>query len=94
MRCNAYYIVSLKRQVQCRIAEHKGLSVRIGLPLQSPPFSAIREHSLQYDHIITSQQFKILAKSNETDLRLLESLNIHKYHPPLNTALPMELKIS
>ena len=91
--CNAHYIGSSKRQFRCRIDEHRGFSVRTGLPLQSPPFSAIRDHSFQEDHLITPQQFKILAKSNSTDLRLLESLYIHKEKPSLNTTSPLELNI-
>ena len=89
MSCNAHYIGSTKRQFRCRMAEHSGFSVRTGQPLQSPSFSSIREHSQQHDHIITKEQFKILAKSNILDLRLLESIYITKLKPTLNTTLPM-----
>ena len=93
MSCNAHYIGSSKRQFRCRIDEHRGFSVRTGLPFQSPPFSAIREHSLKYDHIITPQQFKILAKTNNNDLKLLESLYIYRTKPSLNSTSPLELNI-
>ena len=93
MSCNAHYIGSSKRQFRCRMAEHTGFSVRTGQPLQSPPFSSIREHSQQHDHVITSKQFKILTKSNALDLRLLESIYISKFKPTLNTTSPLELKI-
>ena len=93
MSCNAHYIGSSKRQLRCRVAEHIGVSVRTGQPLHSPSFSSIREHSHQNDHIITTDQFKILTKTNSLDLRLLESIYIHKLKPTLNTTSPMELKI-
>ena len=93
MSCNAHYIGSSTRQFRCRIDEHRGFSVRTGLPLQSPPFSAIREHSQQNDHALSPQQFKILAKTNSTDLRLLEALYIYRTKPPLNSTSPLELNI-
>ena len=93
MSCNAHYIGSSKRQFRCRMAEHSGFSVRTGRPLQTPSFSSIRDHAQQNDHIVTSQQFKILGKSNAQDLRLLESIYIGKLKPTLNTTSPMELDI-
>ena len=93
MSCNAHYIGSSKRQFRCRIDEHRGISVRTGLPLQSPSFSAIREHSQKYNHIMTPLQFKIVSKCNSTDLRLLESLYIRRESPAINTTSPLELNV-
>ena len=92
--CNAHYIGSTKRQFQCRIDDHRGCSVRTGLPLQSASFSAIREHSRDKDHVLKQTQFKILRRSNNADLRLLESLFILRNKPDLNTTSPLELNIA
>ena len=43
--CNATYYGRSKRQLQARIFQHLGRSIRINRPLRSPPFSAIRQHS-------------------------------------------------
>jgi len=43
--CQARYVGSTSRWLRHRILEHKGKSVRTGLPLSNPSFSAIREHS-------------------------------------------------
>ena len=44
----------------------------------------IREHSLSCDHPIISDNFSVLAKCPTFNLRLLESIYIHKLSPNLN----------
>ena len=44
----------------------------------NPPHSNIRKHSLSCDHPIISDNFSVLAKCPTLDLRLLESIYIHK----------------
>ena len=92
--CNSQYVGSTIRQLQCRISEHKGLSVRTKLPLSSPNYSSIREHSQNTNHNITDNQFKILTATNKIDIRILESLYIHKMKPKLNHNTPYDLNIA
>ena len=93
--CNSSYIGSTKRQFRCRIAEHMGVSVRTGRPLQAPNHSAIMEHHCITKHNISTNNFKILSKCNNNlyDLRTIESLYITKIKPNLNSGLPIELDI-
>ena len=78
-----------------RVAEHSGVSFRTQVPLTSPPFSAIREHSDQCGAPVSSHDFKILDKNRfYTDLRILESLYIYKLKPQLNnlgSAFPLNI---
>ena len=93
--CSSSYIGSTKRQFRCRIAEHLGVSVRTGRPLQAPNYSAIMDHHNRTNHNICKDNFKILSKCNNNlyDLRTLESLYISKLKPTLNSGLPIELDV-
>ena len=87
------YIGSTTRQLQCRIDEHKGISVRTKMPLSKPLFSAIRDHCHNRNIRILDKQFKIINHSfNSTDIRILESLHITKQKPLLNT-VPIDINI-
>ena len=76
-----------------RILEHQGKSVRTGSYLTKPSFSAIREHSHEYDHPFSSSDFQVLATCHSrSDLITTESLFINKLQPTLNntvTATPL-----
>ena len=94
LSCNALYLGSTRRQLSCRVGEHRGISIRTNRPLSSPPFSAIREHSQNIGHPIQKQNFKIIATTNNTDLLTLESLYIKKLNPLHNTGYSIELNIT
>jgi hypothetical protein len=82
------YIGSTKRHLFQRIAEHAGVSFRSGRPLSHPPHSSIREHSEKCSCNISIDSFTILGSAkNELDLRILESLFIHRKRPQLNEML-------
>ncbi len=52
----------------------------------NPSYSKIREHSQTLDHIYNETNFKILYKAkNNNELRVAESLSMHKYRPSLNS---------
>ena len=91
--CGARYQGSTSRWLSHRIQEHRGVSVRTGVPLSRPSPSAIRDHSHQHDHPFTHQDFKILTKvQNRLDLSITESLYIHKSNPELNNGIvPVQL---
>ena len=92
--CNKQYIGSTVRQLQCRISEHMGVSVRTGLPMANNPNSAIFKHSFDTGHPIKKDEFKIKRFChNKYDIRLLEALYIKKERPELNDGLPLELSL-
>ena len=87
-QCALRYVGSTSRWLKHRTLEHRGLSFRTGLPLTTPPFSAIREHSLDKDHPYTNQDFTILSQTpDKLDLLISESLYIEKMKPQLNNTL-------
>ena len=53
----------------------------------------ILEHNKQYIHRILFDNFKIITKTNNTDLRLLESIYINKFKPNFNEDLLVDLNI-
>ena len=91
--CNSSYIGSTIRHFRVRAHEHMSLSVRSGLPLASPNYSAIMEHSMQKGHRIQYSNFKIVNSSNRLDIRILESIHILKEKPDLNSDPPVVLGV-
>ncbi len=78
-----------------RICEHRGISYRTRRQLVNPSFSIIRGHSLEHDHVHREGDFRILFMARHlSELRIAESLFIHKNRPALNnyaTAIPLQL---
>ena len=81
---SATYIGETKKQLRVRISQHKGISFRTNRPLSSFDSSKIYEHEFDSNHPISDDSFKILSNSNVFDLKVLESLYIHKLQPNLN----------
>ena len=93
--CKECYIGSTVRQYGCRIAEHRGVSVRTNFPLTNKPISAIYDHSFKTGHQILPTSFKIIDRCNEaSQLRILEALYVFKQIPTLNSGLPVELSVA
>ena len=85
--CQARYVGQTSRWLRDRICEHKGKSIRTGLQLSRPSFSAIREHSHHHDHPFSTSDFNILTSlPNRLDLIIAESLLIHTMKPELNNS--------
>ena len=73
------------RAFHIRIMEHSGRSFRTGQPLNSPPFSAIREHARELDHQFSSDNFEIIARlRNQSDTYIAEKILIDSLKPELN----------
>ena len=70
--------------MRVRIAQHKGISFRTNLPMLTPNYSAIREHSIKEDHPIKEDDFSLLASCQNFDLKILESIYILDQKPNLN----------
>ena len=85
-QCDSTYIGESIRHFATRIAEHKGVSARTGLRVANPPHSNIREHCLNSSHSFSSESFQVLRVSNCYDIKLCESILIHKLKPNLNSA--------
>ena len=84
-QCGLRYLGSTSRWIKHRYLEHRGLSLRTGMPLSRPSHSAIREHSQVNNHPYTYQNFRILTTaSNRLDLVISESILITKMKPELN----------
>jgi len=93
-QCNATYCGETTRHLHTRVAEHRGVSPRTHRPVTTPCHSNIRDHSYSSDHPISSTDFKILATVNRYDVRLAESILIHKLKPTLNSldsSLPLNI---
>ena len=83
-QCSSSYIGQTVKQLKVRISQHKGRSFRINSLLSCPENSKILDHSLNSGHPIIVNNFKILDSCKNNDLRILESLWIHKLKPSLN----------
>ena len=82
--CQASYVGSSTKQAKVRFSQHLGISPRTMLPLNSPPFSSIRNHCYDQNHRIKISNFSIICTSKFSDIRTLESLYIHNLKPTLN----------
>ena len=93
MEYNSKYVGSSVRQFNYRVAEHLNISVRSRLPISTPNYSAIMEHHTNTKHSFDSSNYTILNKSNKYNLRILQSLYIHRIKPSLNNNTPYDLNI-
>ena len=83
-QCSSSYIGQTVKQLKVRISQHKGRSFRTNSLLSCLENSKILDHSLNSGHPIIDNNFKILDNCKNNDLRILESLWIHKLKPSLN----------
>ena len=90
--CDVRYLGSTSRWFKHRYLEHRGLSLRTGMPLSKPSFSAVRLHSTEDDHRFTEHNFEIFTfSSDRLDLVISESLLIQRMKPELNSRFPFQL---
>ena len=76
-QCSSSYIGETQKQLKYRIFQHKGVSCRTGNRL-------IRQHALDSDHPTKLENFKLVNKSNKYEIKIVESILIHKLGPNLN----------
>ena len=88
--CQQSYIGSSLLQMFVRVYKHKDTSFRTNILLAKPELSAIRSHCYIHDHPFKSTNFSVIDKCNTSDLRILESLHIHKSRPHLNNYVTAE----
>ena len=83
-QCPASYIGETRKLMKVRMSQHKGRSFRTNNLLNEPENSKIFEHSINFNHKISDNYFKIIDKCSEFDLRILESIHINENKPTLN----------
>lgn len=93
--CQASYVGSTYQRLYTRVAQHLGKSHRTGQLLSSPSASSIRDHALSCQSSLGIDDFQILSRSSTfPDLRILESLHIHRLRPQINdmsSAYPLNI---
>ena len=84
--CQVGYLGSSKKALKTRYCQHAGISDRTGRDLLVKQQSSIRDHNEECNQArVNFENFKVLDTcSNEQDLRILESIYIHKLKPCLN----------
>ena len=94
-RCNATYYGETCHHLNIRVGEHSGVSPLTGKKSKTKKTTAIKDHMLFCDHVVSLEDFKILASSNsEFHLKIKESLLISRDKPELNRnekSLPLYL---
>ena len=83
-QCLSSNIGETQKQLKYRIFRHKGVSCRTGNSLTCPPNSNVRQHALDFDHPIKLENFKLVNKSSNYEIKIVESILIHKLGPNLN----------
>ena len=84
--CPRTYVGESARHLYTRVAEHRGVSPRTGLPVSNPK-SNIYQHFLDTGHVVSPTAFEVLFSNPGYNLKLIESIFIHKNKPDLNEKL-------
>ena len=93
MQC--YYYGETFRHLNISVGKHLGVSLLTGKKSKATTVTAIKNHMLFCDHIVSLEDFKIMASSNsEFHLNIKESLLTARDKPELNRnekSLPLSL---
>ena len=83
--CSATYYGKTKRQLKVRVSEHMGVSVRTSKNIKSTKNSAVCDHMVVCNNIVSFEHFFLLANgTNDFRIKLQESLLIQPDGPQLN----------
>ena len=83
--CNASYIGKTFRHMKVRVSEYQGVSPRTGKHLKGTFSTSVRDHMLDYNHIVAWDDLKVLGReSNHWLLEIKESVFIKRDRPSLN----------
>ena len=84
-RCNAIYYGEICQHFNVRVGEHSAVSPLTGKKSKARKTTAVKDHMLFCDHIVSLDDCKILTSSNsEFHLQIKESLLISRDKPELN----------
>ena len=76
---NAIYYSKTKCHFKVRVSEHMGVSTRTGKNIKSTKNSAVHDHMLVCNNIVSFEDFSVLANgTNDFRIKLQESLLIHR----------------
>ena len=93
MQC--YLLCETCWHLSVRVGKHSGVSTLTGKKSKSKKFTAVKDHMLFCDHIVSIDDLKILATSNsDFHVKVKVSLLISHDEPILNkneTSLPLSL---
>ena len=91
-RCNATYYSETCQHLSVRVGEHSGVSPLTEKKLKSKKSTAVKRHMLFCHHIVSTDDFKILATSDSYfHVKVKENCLISRDEPILNkneTSLP------
>ena len=94
-RCSATYYGETCQHLSVRVGEHSGVLPLTGKKSMSKKSTAVKDHMLFCDHVVSIDDFKILATSDSNfHVKVKESLLISRDEPILNkneTSLPLYL---
>ena len=94
-RCIATYYGETCWHLSVRVGEHSSVSPLTGKKSKSKKSTAVKDHMLFCDHIVSINDFKVLATSDsDFHIKVKESLLISRDKPILNknkTSLPLYL---
>ena len=83
--CNATYHGKTKRHFKVRVSEQMGVSARTDKNIKSTKYSAVRDHIVICNNIVSFEDFSILANgTNDFRIKLQESLLMNRDGPQLN----------
>ena len=83
--CSATYYDKTKRHFKVRVSEHMGVSTRTGKNIKSIKNSAVRDHMLLCNNIVSFEDFSVLTNgTSDFRIKLQESFLIHRDGPKLN----------
>ena len=86
--CNASYIGKTFRHMKVRVSEHQGVSPRTGKHLKGTLSTSVKDHMLDYNHIVAWHDFNVLGReSNHWLVEIRESLFIKRDRPSLNKSI-------
>ena len=84
-RCNVTYYGETCRHLSVRVDEHAGVLTLSWKKSKSKKYAAIKDHMPFCDHIVSIDDFKILATSNsDFHVKVKESILISRDEPILN----------
>ena len=95
-RCKSTYIGESKRHTKRRFCEHMGISTLTGKPLKGQNSTTVNDHAKQCKSETSLDDFCLLGRDNssKTNLRIKESLFIHRDKPEINiqgNSIPLAL---
>ena len=91
---NATYYGKTKRHFKVHVSEHMGVSARTGKNIKSTKNSAVRDHMLVCNNIVSFEDFSVLANgTNDFRIQLQKSILIHRDGPQLSKSESVPLML-